>query len=135
MEFNKGDTLADWNMAKATMIRMDHIMRELYRSYMLNDGICYYQNIISLYKEVYPELKESEKENEVKECKVLLDKCTIEYNKLMLPQRRDRGVTMTPSLLSAVNEFELFLRGLMGKHDLLLPHKDDPRNLGRRARY
>jgi hypothetical protein len=131
MEFSKGDSLADWNMAKATMIRMDHIMRELYRAYMLNDGSCYYQNVISLYREVYPELKD----DEVVLCNQQLDKCTLEYNKLMLPQRRARGVTMTPNLLKEVNEFELLLRRLMGKHDLLLPHKDDPRNLGRRSRY
>ena len=123
--------LADWNMAKATMIRMDGIMREIYRAYISNDGNSYYKNCMALYREIYSELTSTEK----KACNEHINKCTLEKNKISNSPRRDRGITITPMLMQNLLNFELYIRECMGNHDLIIPHKDDPRMIGRRGRY
>lgn len=108
-----------WNMAKAYFIRVDALLTLCTKAQMNGDGHKWYQAIIGLYKEIYPKMKETAKEDEKTMAKKLKTKLDVEYNRYMLGHKIK---------IEAYLNFELYLRELMEKKKMITPKGDDPSN-------
>jgi|TARA_R100000093_G_scaffold71599_2_gene47951 hypothetical protein len=115
-----------FNMAVATLERIHEILTMINRlRYSTNDGIQISRFLVSLYNEIHPFLKETEKRPERKKAAKLKEKVAEEVKAFMPMYGRNNQYTC-PKLNEATLEFERFLRDMMYKHDLLMPRPNDP---------
>ena len=111
--------LADWNMSKATLIRMDNLLTNFTQGYYRRDGELMYRSVNALYWELYPEMDDEERKNAL----TMTNTLTNEYNKACNSPGNSKN--LTPKLQVLLADIRLFLGDVMGNHQLLLKHQED----------
>ena len=109
----------EWNMALATLMRMDKLMQEANTFQRLLDGENAYRCLRALYREVYPLMNTDEK----KEAKEKLAKLIEEYNDLSVGKKK---VAITGTMITALEDFDLFLRDCLMRSGEYMSKKEDP---------
>jgi len=116
---NSEELYSEWNMAKATLRRMDLLLRESSELQKTLQGEPAYRALRALYREVYPQMHDDERQEVI----VLLNECVKEVANL---DRGKKAIKITPELSMALEYLDLFLKDCMRKHNLYLPNRSDP---------
>lgn len=113
-ESNSDET---WNMAKAYHMRIDNLLTLCVIYQQDHSGLKWYETLTSLYKEVYPKLKDEEKEK--------VDKMRDELREL-----KNQAVKLKRGIPTRKLEaLELFLRQMLEDRHMLTPKPTDTSGL------
>ncbi len=107
----------EWNMAKAYLQRLDHLLTSCDYYRMNGHGNMWYETLVSLYTEMYPKLDQHHK----KTASRILDHLTI--------AKKKAEVNKQPVPTHKFMDLELFLRERMEEKHMLTPKKEDTRGL------
>lgn len=116
MEENK---ISEWNMADATLKRMDFILTEIYKAWLVRDGVEWYNQLRALHRELYPFMKTKERNA----TKNLINGLVKEYN---IISNNPKGFKISPMFSEKLDELDLFLRSEMDERGLLMKRSRDP---------
>lgn len=109
------DKLSEWNMAKATLLRMDGCLQNCNEYDRTHNGIEWFRELKLLYKEIYPEIKKDEREK----AENYIGRAIEEMDKLNEYPDESKP-SITPRLRFTLEQLEMLLRDLMGKHKLYM---------------
>lgn len=126
---DEGEQGASFNMAVATLIRMDEDLRKskFYAEYGMLD--CWKTSLDCLHREVTPFMDRPER-SDIKKIKFDINELLVKYQRMIDRQNMNPSLNtkkITNAFYTKLYEYETFLRESMFKHDLLMPRKDDPR--------
>jgi hypothetical protein len=109
---------SEWNMAKATLMRMNQCLINCVDSYIQGNGISRYKNLVSLYLEVQAVLTQEED----KKAMELLNLCTTHKNKII---RSKTNQINSNEFNQSLFNLQKYIIQMMAKHDIYLPFKED----------
>ena len=130
-----------FNMAVASLQRMDFLLREAIMAARNKDGITWFEVVHGLYREVNPymstkkraEENVSEKDyhetwmNNLEKKYLIYRQGLSNYDLAtkMYPRFRNYQFVPPNDLLAELHRFEISIRGCMKRHNMLIPSKDD----------
>ena len=111
--------MTTFNMAVATLMRLDNALRDCNlssRTHQYND---WYYSIEILYKELKPYFKKGEKE--------IIDKLYVKCGCMISNTKGNSGINFG-GVHKSLLDLEVELRGIINKRGLDFPRSGDPRN-------
>lgn len=110
-----------WNMAKAYLQRIDQILTACDLAQMKGDIKGWQGTLIALYKEIYPKLKPEEQH----QAEILENMMRKEINNPVIQRNKDPKKNKKFFSTEPLLVFELFLRTMLEKKNLLTPKTGD----------
>jgi len=112
-----------WNMAQAYLKRIDFILTLCDQCHYKDDPRGWFKALYQLYKEIYPKMKDKEKEESKKFLDILIKYKNNNFKTNGKKMRKNEVVLVNYDVFI---DLELYLRQLLENKKMLTPKADDP---------